>query len=110
VGALPEAKQKSVRFVGLSIALVARMALLLGIKWVMGLSAVLFHWSSIGWVPDGWVENHHVDAVTGRDLVLLAGGFFLIGKSVVEIHKKMTGGEEDEVAESARNAKSFASI
>src|SRR5215213_4903225 len=91
VAAIPKEKQKTARFVGLGLALVARMGLLLGIKWVMGLSAALFHWSSIGWVPDGWVENHHVDAVTGRDLVLFFGGVFLIIKAILEIHKKMMG-------------------
>ena len=110
VGALPPERQKTARLVGLGLALGARMALLLGIKWVMGLQAAIFHWSSIGWVPDGWVESHHVDAVTGRDLVLFGGGLFLIAKAVLEIHKKMMGGEEEEITESARNAKSFGAI
>lgn len=109
VGALPEEKRKSARAIGLGLALVARLGLLLGIKWVMGLEAALFHWSSIGWVPDGWVESHQVDAVTGKDLVLLGGGMFLIGKSVVEIHKKTMGGDEDELADKAKNA-SFGSV
>ncbi len=104
VGALPEEQKKSARIIGLGLALVARVGLLMGIKWVMGLEAAIFHWSSIGWVPDGWVENHHVDAVTGKDLVLLGGGLFLIGKSVVEIHKKAMGGDEDDVADKAKKA------
>jgi predicted tellurium resistance membrane protein TerC len=109
VGALPEERKKTARTLGLGLALVARLGLLLGIKWVMGLETALFHWSSIGWVPDGWVENHHVDAVTGKDLVLLGGGFFLIGKSVVEIHKKTMGGDEDEIANKVKKA-SFAGV
>jgi predicted tellurium resistance membrane protein TerC len=109
VGALPPEKQPRARMLGLGLALVARLGLLLGIKWVMGLEAALFHWSSIGWVPDGWVESHHVDVVTGRDVVLIVGGIFLLGKSVVEIHKKTSGGEEHEVAAKAKGA-SFASI
>jgi predicted tellurium resistance membrane protein TerC len=109
VGTLPDEKKNSARFIGLALALGARIILLLGIKWVMGLEQALFHWSSIGWVPDGWVENHHVDDVTGKDLVLLGGGFFLIGKSVVEIHKKAMGGDEEEVAQRARKA-SFAGV
>jgi predicted tellurium resistance membrane protein TerC len=104
VGALPDAKKNTARVIGLGLALFARVALLLGIKWVMGLEKAIFHWSSIGWVPDEWVKNHHVDAVTGRDLVLLGGGLFLIGKSVVEIHKKAMGGEEDEIADKAKKA------
>lgn len=109
VSALPEKQQKSARAIGLGLALGARVLLLLGIKWVMGLEAALFHWSSIGWVPDGWVENHHVDSVTGRDLVLLGGGFFLIAKSVVEIHKKAMGGDEEEMSKKAKAA-SFAGV
>lgn len=109
VAALPEKQQKTARAVGLGLALGARLLLLLGIKWVMGLEAALFHWSSIGWVPDGWVESHHVDSVTGRDLVLLGGGFFLIGKSVVEIHKKAMGGDEEEMSKKAKAA-SFAGV
>jgi predicted tellurium resistance membrane protein TerC len=109
VGALPPEKQKTARLVGLGLALGARLGLLLGIKWVMGLDQALFHWSSIGWVPDGWVENHHVDAVTGRDIVLIVGGAFLLGKSVIEIHKKTMGGEESAVASKAKGA-SFVSI
>ena len=109
VGALPADKQKTARFVGLALALFARIALLLGIKWVMGLEQALFHWSSIGWVPDGWVDSHHVDVVTGRDLILVAGGIFLLAKSVLEIHKKTMGGAESELASKAKSA-SFASI
>jgi len=109
IGALPPERKKFARILGLGLALGARIALLLGIKVVMGLSKPLFHWSSVGFVPDGWVESHHVDAVSGRDLVLLSGGIFLIGKSVVEIHKKSMGGDEEEVASNARRA-SFASV
>jgi predicted tellurium resistance membrane protein TerC len=109
IDALPEERKKTARMVGLGLALFARIGLLLGIKWVMGLERALFHWSSIGFVPDGWVESHHVDSVTGRDLVLLGGGLFLIGKSVVEIHKKTMGGDEGEVAERAKRA-SFAGV
>jgi predicted tellurium resistance membrane protein TerC len=110
VSAVPPEKQKSARYLGLGLALGARMGLLLGIKWVMGLSTAVFHWSSIGWMPDGWVDSHHVDAVTGRDLILFFGGIFLMIKAILEIHKKMMGGEEEEVSESARSAKSFGSI
>jgi predicted tellurium resistance membrane protein TerC len=95
VGNLPSEQQKKARFIGLSLAVVARIALLLGIKWVMGLNQALFHWTWIGWIPDGWAAHHEADAVTGKDIVLLLGGAFLVGKSVVEIHKKAT--HEDEL-------------
>jgi predicted tellurium resistance membrane protein TerC len=109
VAALPEERKASARMLGLGLALIARVGLLLGIKWVMGLDVALFHWSSVGFVPEGWVESHHVDAVTGKDLVLLGGGLFLIAKSVVEIHKKTMGGDEEVVADRAKKA-SYAGV
>jgi predicted tellurium resistance membrane protein TerC len=104
VSALPPERQRVARIIGLGLALGARLVLLLGIRFVMGLATPVFHWSSLGFVPDVWVENHHVDAVTGRDLVLVIGGAFLVGKSVIEIHKKTMGGEEAEVAAKAKRA------
>lgn len=104
VASLPPERQRTARYLGLGLALVARMGLLLGIKWVMGLDAALFHLSSLGVLPDSWLLNYHVDSVTGRDLVLFGGGLFLIAKSVTEIHKKVEGGEEEEVAEKAKAA------
>lgn len=110
VGALPDEKaKKKARALGLGLALAARILLLLGVKWVMGLEQALFHWSTIGFVPRAWVDNHHVDAVTGRDLVLLGGGTFLIAKSVLEIHKKVMGGDEKAMSAKAKGA-SFASV
>lgn len=109
VSALPKEQQKSARALGLGLALLARLILLLGIRWVMGLSATIFHWSSLGFVPSGWVENHHVDAVTGRDMVLIFGGAFLLAKATLEIHKKLDGGEEAEVAARAKRA-SFGAV
>ncbi|MDB4937396.1 MAG: rane protein TerC family [Labilithrix sp.] len=94
VGALPREQQKHARYIGLGLALGARMGLLLGIRWVMGLDKALFHLSSLGFIPEAWLQNIHVNAVTGRDLVLFGGGLFLITKSVVEIHKKMAGEDE----------------
>lgn len=96
VGALPAERQKLARYIGLGLALGARMGLLLGIRYVMGLESSLFNLSSLGFIPQAWLHDHHVDAVTGRDLVLLGGGLFLIAKSVLEIHKKMAGEEEHE--------------
>lgn len=105
VGALPPEKQKTARVFGLALALAARMGLLLGIRWVMGLDQALFHLSSLGFVPEAWVQVHKVDAITARDLVLLGGGLFLIAKSVLEIHKKMeSGGHDDESDPAAARA------
>ncbi|WP_300161324.1 TerC family protein [Solidesulfovibrio sp.] len=73
--ALPAEMQSKARRIGLLLAMGTRILLLLGITWIMGLTAPLF--SVLG----------HV--VTGRDIVLLAGGLFLIAKSTFEIHEKI---------------------
>jgi predicted tellurium resistance membrane protein TerC len=80
---LPEDQQPLARRVGLGMALGGRILLLLSINWVMGLTAPLFS-----------VLAH---AFSGRDLILVAGGLFLIGKSTTEIHEKLEGegGEVD---------------
>ncbi|MEA2753423.1 MAG: hypothetical protein QOI41_7566 [Myxococcales bacterium] len=96
VGSLPPERQKAARFVGLSLALGARMLLLLGIRHVMGLETPLFHLSSLGFIPDAWLHSTKVNAITGRDLVLFGGGVFLITKSVLEIHKKMEAKDEED--------------
>jgi len=107
VGGLPPEQRAKARAVGLTLAVVARVLLLLGIKWVMGLDTPVFHWSSLGFVPDGWAAHHHADAVTGKDIVLLLGGAFLVAKSVIEIHKKAT--HEDEHA-SPKAKSSFGAV
>lgn len=107
VAGLPTERRDAARRLGLVLALVARIVLLLGVRWVMSLDKPVFHWSSIGFVPDVWVQNHHVDSVTGRDLVLLAGGLFLVGKSVKEIHNKAEG--EDDAPDTSKK-RSFAGV
>jgi len=94
---LPEHQQKKARFIGLGLALIARVGLLFAIKWIMGLKANLF--AIAGDLADP--ENHW--AFSGRDLILLAGGIFLLYKSVIEIHEKVEGGGEHHV----RKALSF---
>lgn len=108
VAGLPDERRIAARRLGLALALVARIVLLLGVRWVMGLDKAVFHWSTIGFVPEVWVQNHHVDAVTGRDLVLLAGGLFLVGKSVKEIHNKAEG--EDDAPDTSKKRSFGAAI
>lgn len=92
-GKLPAGQQERARRVGLSLALITRILLLLAITWVMGLKAVVF--SLLG------------HAFTGRDLILLLGGLFLIGKATHEIHDKLEG-EDGQVTQ--RVAPTFASV
>ncbi len=92
---LPEQIQSKARKIGLALAMITRIALLLAISWIMGLTAPLF--TLFGFV------------VSGRDVILLLGGLFLIGKSTFEIHEKIEAvGEEEEAVESAaRRASGF---
>ena len=78
-GKLPREQQPKARQTGLALALITRIALLCSIAWLARLTAPLFS-----------VLGH---AVAGRDLILLAGGLFLIAKSTYEIHEKLEGAE-----------------
>ncbi|HKO93846.1 MAG TPA: TerC family protein [Polyangiaceae bacterium] len=77
---LPAAQQPSARRIGLALALGARLGLLFGISWVMGLTAPLF--AVLG------------KSFSGRDLILLCGGGFLIAKATHEIHGKVESGDK----------------
>jgi predicted tellurium resistance membrane protein TerC len=87
---LPAEKQKTAYRLGLFAAMFSRIALLLAINWVMRLETGLFS-----------VFHHEI---TGRELILLGGGVFLIGKSVHEIFEKVEGHEEEDVANKAKGA------
>ncbi|MEW6277970.1 MAG: TerC family protein [Candidatus Eremiobacterota bacterium] len=91
-GRLPEEQQSSARKVGLALAVITRCMLLLSLAWVAHLTDPLFH---IG-----------PRAVSGRDLVLIIGGVFLLFKSTHEIHLKMEG-EDEEGGSGSRKAASF---
>jgi len=92
-GKLPKAQQPRARRLGLFLAMFMRIALLLSLSWLIRLTAPVFG-----------VLGH---AFSGRDLILVVGGLFLIGKSTFEIHEKLEG---EEGHESARVAASFASV
>jgi predicted tellurium resistance membrane protein TerC len=90
---LPAHQQVKGRKVGLGMAMITRIMLLLTITWVMKLTAPLFNISGlIGATDPDWVERL---AISGRDLILIIGGLFLIYKSTAEIHHKIEGEEED---------------
>ena len=92
-GKLPPADRERARLVGLSLAMLIRIGLLLSITWVMGLTAPLF--TAIG------------QEISGRDLILIIGGLFLLAKSTHEIHEKLEGSEG---GASARVAPSFMAV
>ena len=82
---LPHEQQGKARNIGLTLALIFRILLLMGISWIVGLKTPLFHLNLPFLASDF--------GVTGRDLILLAGGLFLIAKSTTEIHHKLEGDE-----------------
>jgi predicted tellurium resistance membrane protein TerC len=88
-GKLPRHEQGRARTIGLSLALILRVGLLFAISWVMGLTAPLFELFE--------------KAFSGRDLILLGGGLFLVGKATHEIHEKLEVPHEDEVRRGGRS-------
>jgi predicted tellurium resistance membrane protein TerC len=80
-GKLPENQQASARTLGLAAALLFRIALLIGISWIIGFSKPLFSIFSF--------------EISGRDLILGLGGIFLLAKSTSEIHHKIEGEKEN---------------
>lgn len=89
---LPVHQQNKGRKLGLALAMITRILLLLSISWVMTLTAPLFNLAPLFKVTDPeWVEKL---AISGRDLILIIGGLFLIYKSTAEIHHKIEGDEE----------------
>jgi predicted tellurium resistance membrane protein TerC len=78
---LPPEQQALGRKIGLALALIGRIVLLISISWVIGLTADLFTVFNLG--------------ISGRDLVLISGGLFLLYKATIEIHHSVEGKEEE---------------
>ena len=78
-GRLPQEQQAKARQLGIAMAVISRLGLLLAISWVMGLTRPLFELLGRG--------------ISGKQLILLLGGLFLIGKATFEIHDKLEGEE-----------------
>lgn len=92
-GKLPQAQQARARQVGLGLALVMRIAMLFAISWVIRLTAPLFMLAG--------------QEISGRDLILIVGGLFLLAKATHEIHDKLEG---DSGHASARVPPSFGAV
>jgi len=92
-GKLPANQQAKARYLGLALAMVTRIILLFSISWMVRLTAPLFTVFGM--------------EISGRDLILIVGGLFLIGKSTHEIHQKLEG-ERGQV--SARVAPTFTGV
>ena len=76
-GKLPAEQQARARYIGLSLALLIRVALLFSLSWVIGLKEPIFG-----------ILNQQI---SGRDLILILGGLFLLGKATFEIHENLEG-------------------
>lgn len=88
---LPEEKQKKARQVGLALAMITRILLLLSLTWVMTLTAPIVSLGEfLNFTDPEWIEKL---TLSGRDLILIIGGLFLIYKSTVEMHDKLEGDE-----------------
>ena len=94
VGRLPKAQQQRGRTIGLALAMITRILLLLSITWVMSLSSDLFTVAGAGF--------------SGRDLILIGGGLFLLAKSTLEIHSGLEG--EEHHREGSARAATFTSV
>ncbi len=90
VSRLPKEQQSKGRIIGLGLAMLTRIALLLSISWVMSLTTDLFT-----------LISH---SFSGRDLILLGGGLFLLAKSTHEIHQSLEGSEEEATQEASGKA------
>ena len=84
VARLPEAQRERARILGLSLAMGTRILLLLFLTWIMGLQATLFTLLEVDF--------------SGRDLILLGGGLFLIAKATLEIHAALEGAAAEQAA------------
>ena len=80
VGRLPPGQRQRARVIGLGLAMVMRIGLLLSLAWMMRLTEPLFSAFGLG--------------VTGRALILVVGGLFLLAKSVIEIHNSLEGTDD----------------
>jgi predicted tellurium resistance membrane protein TerC len=97
-GKLPQQDQARARTTGIMLAVITRVLLLLSLSWIISLEEPFFHIPLIGGEELG---------ISGRDLILLVGGIFLLWKSTHEIHEKLEGKEG---AASAKVAATFASV
>lgn len=102
---LPEHQQARARRIGLLLAMGMRIVLLFGIAWIMRLTEPLFT------LPFGFLGEHEVDGemvaglgISGRDIILLVGGLFLIAKATYEIHHKLEEPEPDALHPTKRKA------
>jgi predicted tellurium resistance membrane protein TerC len=105
---LPEHQRQKARRIGISLALIMRLALLSIIAWLVGLTAVVFDLGIQG-APGAHGEPGFETAFSWRDLILIAGGLFLVWKATKEIHHSVDPHPNEDVFDTSRAAMSFGS-
>ncbi|HEX8262111.1 MAG TPA: TerC family protein [Allosphingosinicella sp.] len=100
---LPEAQRQRVRRLGIGLALVMRLVLLSTIAWLVGLKAPVFDLGLAG-PADAHGTPAFETAFSWRDLILIAGGLFLLWKATKEIHHNVQPGDEDDVFDTTSRA------
>ncbi len=107
VDRLPPEKRKQGRLIGLSLAMGARMVLLLSITWIMSMQNPLFqipvHSALLDMMPSAREHGGYL-GISVKDLILLLGGFFLIWKSTKEIHHSLEGHQEATLTSAATSS------
>lgn len=106
---LPPAIRGRARRVGISLALILRLILLSGVAWLATLTAPLFDLGLAG-PPGPYGRPTFETAFSGRDLILILGGAFLIWKATMEIHEKVTPGDNVELLSPVAAATGFGAV
>ncbi len=105
---LPEHQQQKARRTGIALALIMRLALLSTIAWIVGLTATVFDLGLAG-APGPHEEPTFETQFSWRDLILIAGGLFLVWKATKEIHHNADPHPNDDVFDVGRKALTFGS-
>src|SRR3990170_490153 len=105
---LPEAQRQKARRIGITLALVLRLALLSAIAWLVGLTATVLDLGLQG-SPGAHGEPSFETEFSWRDLILIAGGLFLVWKATTEIHHNADPHPNDDMFDTAKKALTFGS-
>jgi len=105
---LPEHQRQKARKVGIALALIMRLVLLSGIAWLVGLTATVFDLGIEG-ATGAHGEPGFETAFSWRDLILIAGGLFLVWKATTEIHHNVDPHPNDDMFDVGRKALTFSS-
>ncbi|HEY6917368.1 MAG TPA: TerC family protein [Allosphingosinicella sp.] len=103
---LPEAQRQKARRLGISLALIMRLALLSGIAWLVGLTAPVFDLGISG-PPSAHGDPTFETQFSWRDLILIAGGLFLVWKATKEIHHNVDPHPNADVFDTAKATLGF---